>query len=108
MVETRQRDRVAECEVRRDPAYRSNLAFDVVEPDIAFRRRIEFENPERSEPVNKRPPHFFRKPVADCYPQPMSLLLGPDRGGYEKVAEFPDILNARAFPTRDIIPKAAR
>ena len=59
VVETRERDRVAEREVRRDPADRSDLAFDVVEPDIAFRRSIKFEDAEWSETVQNGAPNLF-------------------------------------------------
>ena len=108
VVETRKRDRVAEREVRRDAADRADLAFDVVEPDVALGRSIEFEDTERSEPIDERPPHFLRKPVADCDPQAVRLLRGSDRRGDEIAAEFADILKGRAFPACDIVPEAAR
>ena len=108
MVETRERDRVAEREVRRDPANRSDLAFDVVEPDVAFRRSIKFENADWSESVENGAPNLLRKPVADREPQPVSLLLRATWRGDKIAAEFADILKRRALPARDVVPEAAR
>ena len=109
MVEAHERDRVAQREIRRDTADRADLAFDVVEPDIAFRRSIKFEDAERSESIQiSARQTSSESPLPIAIRSLMSLLLGADRRGDEIAAEFADILKRRAFPARDIVPKAAR
>ena len=108
MVETHQRDRVAEREIWGDAADRADLAFDVVEPDVALGRGIELEDAQRSKSIQEGLPNVARKPVADRDPGTMRLLGRPDRGDKEIAAELAYVLEGRAFPSHDVGPEVAR
>ena len=107
-VEARQRDRVARGEERRLTADRTDLAFDVVERQVAFGGGVKLENLRHAETLCEGGPHVGGKSIAEGKTQAMAPLVGRGRRGDEIAAELADVLKDRAVPARDVAPEPAR
>ncbi len=76
-VDANDRRRKAMRQQRRNPADRARLALDIVEREIAFGRRIEFENLRNRKARLKGFPDIAAQAVAAGQPKPMSRLRIP-------------------------------
>src|SRR5579863_8760142 len=94
-------------EKRRDAADGARLSLDVVEREVAFGRRIEFENLRDRKPRLKILPDVAAQAVAANQTQPVPRLEFR-HGRLEKItAELADILEQRAVPADDVTPERA-
>ena len=107
-VEFHQRQRKARREKRRDTADRSDLALDVIERDVAFGRSVKLDNARNGEPFLEFLPDVGAKPIAAAKAQPMRALARGLRRVEEVAGEFADILEQRAVPVGNVVPKTPR
>ena len=96
-MKTRKRDLIARGQIRWRPTNRANLALDIVEPDVAFRRRIEFQDVEGSKSIGKGAPNIGGESVTDREAEPMGLLLWANGRRVQVPAKLADILKRRAI-----------
>ena len=92
---------------RRDPADRAGLALDIVEREIAFGRRIEFEDPRNGKTRLKGFPDVAAQSVAADQPQPVLVFEFGWRRLQQIAAKLADVLEQRAIPAHDIVPEMA-
>src|ERR1700760_1492835 len=92
-------------EQRGDSADRAGLALDIVEREIAFGRRIEFEDPRDRNPRLELLPDVAAQTVAAGEPQPMLAFELRCRRFQQITAELADILEQRAIEAGDVLPE---
>ena len=90
---------------RRNAADRARLALDIVEREIAFGRRVEFQDLRNGKARLERFPDVAAQAVAAGEPQPMAGFEFGRRRLQQIAAEFADILEQRAVPAHDIVPE---
>src|SRR5208282_3436672 len=92
----------------RNAADGADLAFDVVERDSAFGRCIEFQDARNGESLLEFFPDVGAEPIAAADAQAVRALARVSRRVDEIAGQFADILNQRAVPVDDIVPKLLR
>ena len=92
----------------RNAADGADLAFDVVERDIAFGRRIEFQDARNGESLPEFLPDVGAQPVAAADAQAMRALARVFRRVDQIAGELADILQQRAVAVDDIVPEPLR
>ena len=92
----------------RNAADGADLAFDVVERDIAFGRGIKFQDARNGESLLEFFPDVGAQPIAAADAQAMRALARVSRRVDEIAGEFADILNERAVAVDDIVPELLR
>src|SRR3954447_7406145 len=92
-------------EQRRDAADRAGLALDVEQREIAFRRRVEFEDARNGETRLKIVPDVTAQAVAADESQAMPVLVFRRRRLEQIAAELTYILEQRTVVAHDIGPE---
>ena len=100
--------REAMREERRNAADRAGLAFGVVEREVAFGRRIEFQNLRDAEPALEILPDVRPQAVAAASLIRCVVLARMWRRVHQIAAKLADILEQRAVPCDDVVPELPR
>ena len=90
---------------RRHTADGADFALDVVKRDVAFGRRIEFQDPRNAKPRLEFLPDVGAQAIAAAQPQPMLAFPRVRRRIDQIAAQFADILKQRAVPGRRCRPR---
>src|SRR3954447_11687032 len=90
---------------RRNAADRAGLALDVEQREIAFRRRVEFEDTRNGETRLKIVRDIPAQAVAAEEPQAMPVLVFRRRRLEQVATELADILKQRAVMAHDVGPE---
>ena len=93
-------------EERRHAADGADFAVDIVQRDVAFGRRIEFQNLWNPKARLEFLPYVGAQSVAGAQPKPMCALARVRRRVDKIAAQLADILEQRAVPLDDIVPEA--
>ena len=92
----------------RYPADRSRLSFAIVEGEVAFSGSIELENSRDLKSLLEPFPNVRAKAITAAEPQRVTCFLRM-RGAYGEIAaKLTDVLEDRALPVGNVVPKLAR
>src|SRR5206468_12894943 len=104
-IELDETGREAMRKQRRNATDRAGLALDVEQREIAFRRRVEFEDTRNGETRLKIVPDITAQAVAADEPQAMPVLVFRRRRLEQVATELADILKQRTVVAHNVGPE---
>ena len=108
MIETNDGGGEAVGEKGWDAADGAGLALGIVEGEVAFGGRVEFQNLRYGEAFLEGGPDVAAHAVAAAEAQVVIALAGALRGVQQEAAQLADILHQGAVPAGDVVPEPAR